>query len=67
MSTGEIMLITAVVVSSFWAGVIAIVVLVQSYREDDVTEEIRSLVERLANTPPDPSASSYGRHHLRRQ
>ena len=67
MSTGEIMLITAVVVSSFWAGVLAIVVLVQSYREDDVTEEIRSLVERLANTPATPPESSYGRHHLRRQ
>jgi hypothetical protein len=62
MSTEQIMLITALIVSAFWAGVIGIVMLMQSYREDAVTEEIRFYVDRLIG----PTAESgHGRHHLR--
>lgn len=72
MSTPEIMLVTATVVSAFWTGALALVALVRSYREDEVTEEIRACVERLIRSLPEAGATrpvrdpETGRHHIRR-
>ena len=81
MSTPEVMLVTATVVSAFWAGALALVALARSYKEDQVTEEIRLCVERLIRTFPAPEPPrrgpvaetarqlrdpGTGRHHIRR-
>ena len=72
MSTLEVALITAVIVSAFWTGALALVALVRSYREDEVTEEIRAAVDRLIRAIPEPGPQrpvrnpEDGRHHIRR-
>jgi hypothetical protein len=63
MSINMIMIITALVVSSFWAGIFGIMLIVQANREDLVAEELRWYVSRLLG--PQGDFSKPGRHRLR--